>query len=169
ARPHGRRPVVGDRRRDARNGLTIPPALRLRSLVDGALHPSWWFDFLTTEPIRFAVHTEETETLQGVITRAFHPAVTMDDLSWLRDRWAGSLVVKGVMRADDAREMASRGIDGIVVSNHGGRQLDRSVTPCTCCPRSRRRSAIGSRSSWTAASGPVRTSSPRSVSGPGRS
>jgi L-lactate dehydrogenase (cytochrome) len=128
-------PVVGDRRRDVRNGLTIPPALRLSSLVDGALHPSWWFDFLTTEPIRFAAHTEDDETLQDVVSRAFDPAVTMEDLSWLRERWTGSLVVKGVMRVDDAREFAERGVDGLVVSNHGGRQLDRSVTPLDVLPQ----------------------------------
>jgi L-lactate dehydrogenase (cytochrome) len=125
---------VGDRRRDARNGLTIPPALRWRSILDGALHPRWWFDFLSTEPIRFATYAEEGDALQDVIDRTFDPAVTMDDLSWLRDRWTGTLVVKGVMRVDDAKEIASRGADGIVVSNHGGRQLDRSVTPLDVLP-----------------------------------
>jgi L-lactate dehydrogenase (cytochrome) len=128
-------PVVGDRRRDARNGLTIPPSLRLRTFVDGALHPRWWFDFLTTEPIRFAAHAEEGETLQDMIGRTFDPAVTMDDVSWLRSRWSGTLVVKGVMRVDDAREIVSLGVDGLVVSNHGGRQLDRSVTPLDVLPR----------------------------------
>jgi L-lactate dehydrogenase (cytochrome) len=128
-------PVVGDRRRDVRNGLTIPPALQLRTFVDGALHPRWWFDFLTTEPIRFAALAEEGETLQDMIGRTFDPAVTMDDVSWLRSRWDGTLVVKGVMRADDAREIASRGVDGLIVSNHGGRQLDRSVTPLDVLPR----------------------------------
>jgi L-lactate dehydrogenase (cytochrome) len=57
-------PVPGDRRRDARNGLALPPALRLRTLVEGALHPRWWFDFLTTEPIRFALQTDPGEPLQ---------------------------------------------------------------------------------------------------------
>ncbi len=122
-------PVPGDRRRDARNGLGLPPALRLRTMVEGALHPRWWFDFLTTEPIRFAIQTEAGEPLQEVLARAFDPAVTMQDLVWLRDRWPGSLVVKGVMRVDDAVEIASLGADGVVVSNHGGRQLDRSPTP----------------------------------------
>lgn len=121
-------PVAGDRRRDTRNGLTMPPALRWRSIVDGALHPSWWFDFLTTEPLRFAAHDEAGEVLEDVIDRTFDPAVTMDDLSWLRERWTGTLVVKGVMREDDARAIVARGVDGVVVSNHGGRQLDRSVT-----------------------------------------
>ena len=127
-------PVAGDRRRDVRNGLEIPPALRLATFVEGALHPRWWFDFLTTEPIRFAVHTDPGETVQDVIGRAFNPAATMHDLAWLRERWTGSLVVKGVMRVEDAREIVSLGVDGIVVSNHGGRQLDRSVTPLEALP-----------------------------------
>jgi L-lactate dehydrogenase (cytochrome) len=122
-------PVPGDRRRDARNGLGLPPALRLRTMAEGALHPRWWFDFLTTDPIRFALQTEAGEPLQEVLARAFDPAVTMQDLAWLRERWPGPLVVKGVMRVDDAMEIASVGVDGIVVSNHGGRQLDRSPTP----------------------------------------
>jgi L-lactate dehydrogenase (cytochrome) len=122
-------PVTGDRRRDARNGLGLPPALRLRTMLEGALHPRWWFDFLTTEPLRFAIQTEAGEPLHEVLGRAFDPAVTMQDLVWLRERWPGPLVVKGVMRVDDATEIASLGVDGIVVSNHGGRQLDRSPTP----------------------------------------
>ena len=127
-------PVAGDRRRDVRNGLEIPPALRLATVVEGSLHPRWWFDCLTTEPIHFAVHTDPGETLQDVIGLAFNPAITMHDLAWLRDRWAGRLVVKGVMRVEDAREIVSPGVDGIVVSNHGGRQLDRSVTPLEALP-----------------------------------
>jgi L-lactate dehydrogenase (cytochrome) len=122
-------PVPGDRRRDARNGLSIPPSLRLGSMIEGALHPRWWFDFLTTEPLRFTVQSDSVEPLHQVVARAFDPAGTFRDLEWLRDRWPGRLVVKGVMRVDDATEVASRGVDGIVVSNHGGRQLDRSPTP----------------------------------------
>jgi L-lactate dehydrogenase (cytochrome) len=121
--------VPGDRRRDVRNGLEVPPALRPTTLLEAALHPQWWFDFLTTDPIRFAVQTEPGETIQDSLARTFDPAVTMQDLAWLRERWKGTLVVKGVMRVDDAREIASLGADGLVVSNHGGRQLDRSVTP----------------------------------------
>ena len=127
-------PVAGDRRRDVRNGLTMPPTLRWRSFVDAALRPGWWFDFLTTEPLRFATHAEVGEALEDVIDRTFDPGVTIDDLSWLRERWTGPLVVKGVMRVDDARAFVARGIDGLVVSNHGGRQLDRSVTPLEALP-----------------------------------
>src|SRR5512132_3186340 len=109
-------PAAGDRRRDVQNGLEIPPALRLGSVIEGALHPRWWFDFLTTEPIRFAAQTDPRETLQDVFGRMFNPTVTAGDVAWLRERWTGTLVVKGVMRADDAQELASLGADGLVVS-----------------------------------------------------
>ena len=112
----------------------MPPALHWRTFLDGALHPSWWFDLFTTEPLRFSAHADMGDVLQDVIGRTFDPAVTMDDLSWLRGRWPGTLVVKGVMRVDDASEMVSRGVDGLVVSNHGGRQLDRSVTSLEVLP-----------------------------------
>jgi L-lactate dehydrogenase (cytochrome) len=127
-------PAAGDRRRDVRNGLEIPPALRLGSVIEGAIHPRWWFDFLTTEPIRFAAQTDPGETLQDVFGRMFNPTVTVGDVAWLRERWTGTLVVKGVMRADDAKELASLGVDGLAVSNHGGRQLDRSVSPLDVLP-----------------------------------
>jgi L-lactate dehydrogenase (cytochrome) len=122
-------PVPGDRRRDARNGLQLPPQLCASTLLEGALHPRWWFDFLTTEPVRFAAQVDRGANLQDGLARAFDPAVTMQDLAWLRERWKGTLVVKGVTRVDDAREIASLGADGLVVSNHGGRQLDRTTTP----------------------------------------
>jgi L-lactate dehydrogenase (cytochrome) len=122
-------PVPGDRRRDARNGLEVPPALTPRTLLEGALHPRWWFDFLTTEPIRFAAQVDPGQPLQEGLARAFDPAITIQDLAWLRERWKGTLIVKGVMRVDDAREIAALGADALVVSNHGGRQLDRTTTP----------------------------------------
>jgi L-lactate dehydrogenase (cytochrome) len=127
-------PVAGDRRRDIRNGLEIPPTLSLASILEGALHPRWWFDFLTTEPVSFGLRTDPSETLREARGRMFNPTLSMDDLAWLRERWTGKLVVKGVMRVDDAREIASVGADGIVVSNHGGRQLDRAATPLEVLP-----------------------------------
>ena len=122
-------PVPGDRRRDVRNGLGIPPALTPWTMAEAALHPRWWYDFVTTDPIRFTIQSDVGEPLREVIARAFDPAVTFDDLAWLRERWQGTLVVKGVMRVDDATAIAELGVDGIVVSNHGGRQLDRSPAP----------------------------------------
>ena len=129
-------PVPGRRLRDLRNGLTIPPALTARTVVDTALHPSWWFNLLTTEPLTFAsLAPDEPDAHAAIIARMFDPSVTFDDLSWLRDAWSGPLVIKGIMSVDDARRAVDFGAEGIVVSNHGGRQLDRAPIPLELLPR----------------------------------
>ncbi|MBC3193729.1 alpha-hydroxy-acid oxidizing protein [Pseudonocardia sp. C8] len=122
-------PVGGNRRRDARNGLSIPPALSLRTLVDGARHPRWWFDLLTTEPLTFESLAAGGGTPLEVINRVFDPALTMDDVAWLRETWPGKLVVKGVQSVADARRVTDAGADAVLLSNHGGRQLDRAPVP----------------------------------------
>ena len=127
--------VSGDRLRDVRNGLTIPPALTPRTIADMALHPAWWFDVLTTEPLRFANFSGEAGSAAHFARLMFDPALTLDDLAWLREAWEGPLVVKGVMTAADARLVVERGADGVVLSNHGGRQLDRAPTPLEQLPR----------------------------------
>jgi L-lactate dehydrogenase (cytochrome) len=122
--------ALGARRlRDIRNGLTLPPALTYRTLLDGARHPRWWVNLLTTEPLRFASTDSFPGTVADLASLMFDPALNLDDLSWLRDRWTGTLVVKGVQTLDDAERAVDRGADAVVVSNHGGRQLDRSPTP----------------------------------------
>jgi L-lactate dehydrogenase (cytochrome) len=127
--------VAGDRLRDVRNGFTIPPALTLRTLADMALHPAWWFDMLTTEPLTFANFSGTSGSPSHLAGLLFDPAVTLEDLSWLRESWDGPLIVKGVMTAEDAQLVAERGADGVVLSNHGGRQLDRAPTPLEQLPR----------------------------------
>ncbi|HET7280186.1 MAG TPA: alpha-hydroxy acid oxidase [Dermatophilaceae bacterium] len=127
-------PVAGPRLRDVRNGMTIPPTLSLRTFVDGALHPAWWFDLLTTEPLEFASLTRSEGTVADLVNRLFDPAATMSDLAWLRSAWAGPLVVKGILTAADARSVVDAGADAVVVSNHGGRQLDRNRTPLEVLP-----------------------------------
>ncbi|MDG4825383.1 alpha-hydroxy acid oxidase [Asanoa sp. WMMD1127] len=122
-------PVSGARLRDVRNGLTIPPDLTLRTLAGMARHPSWWFHLLTTPPLRFASLTSTDGALADLVDRVFDPRATPADLEWLRDVWKGPLVVKGVQGAADARIVVDAGADAVVVSNHGGRQLDRAVTP----------------------------------------
>jgi len=128
-------PVAGARLRDVRNGLTIPPALRARTVADMARHPSWWLNLLTTEPLRFAsLDNMGGGTVAEFVNRIFDPAITYDDLAWLRETWNGPLVVKGVQTVEDARAVVDRGADAIVVSNHGGRQLDRAPTPLEQLP-----------------------------------
>ncbi len=127
-------PVPGARRRDVRNGLTLPPSLSARTFAEGALHPGWWFDLLTTEPLEFASLNRFEGTVAQLAARMFDPAATIADVSWLRTAWDGPLVVKGVQTADDAREVVDAGADAVVVSNHGGRQLDRAPVPLEVLP-----------------------------------
>jgi L-lactate dehydrogenase (cytochrome) len=122
-------PVPGARLRDVRNGLTIPPSLSARTFAEGVLHPAWWFDLLTTEPLEFASLTRFEGTVAELVSRMFDPALTMADLSWLRSVWPRALVVKGIQHVDDARAVVDAGADAVVVSNHGGRQLDRAQVP----------------------------------------
>jgi L-lactate dehydrogenase (cytochrome) len=127
-------PVPGARLRDVRNGLTIPPTLSLRTFAEGALHPGWWFDLLTTEPLEFATLNRFDGTVAELVGRMFDPSVTLSDVSWLRSVWPGALVVKGIQHVEDARAVVDAGADAVVVSNHGGRQLDRAPVPLEALP-----------------------------------
>ena len=128
-------PVAGARLRDVHNGFTIPPTLSIRTMFDIALHPGWWFNLLTTEPLRFAAFNETQGTVADLINRVFDPTITVADLGWLRDAWNGPIVIKGVQTVDDARAVIDAGADAIVISNHGGRQLDRAPTPLEQLPQ----------------------------------
>jgi L-lactate dehydrogenase (cytochrome) len=127
-------PVAGERLRDVRNGLTIPPTLRLGTLLDMAAHPAWWLDVLTTEPLTFATFSSTDGTVAQLVDRVFDPGLTYADLGWLRERWDGPLIVKGIQTAEDAVRVADHGVEGLVVSNHGGRQLDRGAPPLLVLP-----------------------------------
>lgn len=127
-------PVAGARLRDVRNGMTIPPTLSPRTLLDFARYPSWWWNLLTTDPLRFASIDGGSSSLTSIINGMFDPAVTFDDLEWMRAAWPHQLVVKGIQHADDARRAVAAGADAVIVSNHGGRQLDRAPTPLELLP-----------------------------------
>lgn len=122
-------PVGGARLRDVRNGMTVPPSLTMRTILDGAMRPSWWMNFLTTEPLAFATLDSLEGTVSDSINDLFDPSLNFDDLSWLRDQWDGPIIVKGIQNVEDARKVVDLGAAGVVLSNHGGRQLDRSPTP----------------------------------------
>lgn len=130
-------PVAGARLRDTRNGFAIPPALSARTVLDGAMHPSWWVNFLTTEPLRFATLDHWDGTVAEMMNALFDPTMTLDDLDWVRSRWRGPLVVKGIQTVEDARAVMDHGADAIVLSNHGGRQLDRAPVPVRLLPEVR--------------------------------
>jgi L-lactate dehydrogenase (cytochrome) len=127
-------PVGGLRLRDVRNGMTIPPRLTARTVLDGARHPSWWVNLLTTEPLEFASLRFFSGTVSDLVGHVFDPTATLADLRWLREQWTGRLVVKGVVTVEDALACVDAGADAVVVSNHGGRQLDRAATPLEVLP-----------------------------------
>jgi len=122
-------PVGGARLRDVRNGMTIPPSLSAKTVLDGAMHPNWWFNFLTTEPLSFASLDSLGGTVADSADRLFDPALNFEDVTWLREKWGGPIVVKGIQSVDDARRVVDLGADAVIISNHGGRQLDRSPVP----------------------------------------
>jgi L-lactate dehydrogenase (cytochrome) len=128
-------PVAGARMRDVRNGLTIPPALTLKTIFDSALHPTWWFNMFTTEPLSFASLNSWNGTVADLVQHMFDPSASFSDLEWLRQEWKGPLIVKGIQNVEDARAVVALGADAVVVSNHGGRQLDRAPTPLEQLPR----------------------------------
>lgn len=127
-------PVAGARHRDTRNGMSIPPTLTLRTVLDAIPHPRWWFDLLTTEPLSFASLDRWPGTVAEYLDTMFDPTVNFDDLVWIKKQWPNKLVVKGIQTLDDARAVAELGVDGIVLSNHGGRQLDRAPVPFHLLP-----------------------------------
>jgi L-lactate dehydrogenase (cytochrome) len=127
-------PVAGARLRDKRNGFSIPPQLTLGTVINALPRPAWWINFLTTEPLAFASLDRWSGTVGELLDSMFDPTVTFDDLAWIKEQWPGKLVVKGVQNVDDARKLASMGVDGITLSNHGGRQLDRAPIPFHLLP-----------------------------------
>ena len=128
-------PVAGARLRDTRNGMTIPPALTARTVLDALWRPRWWIDFLTTEPLSFASFDRWPGTVADLLDKMFDPTLSFEDLAWIKSQWPGKFVVKGIQTVDDARRVVQLGVDGIVLSNHGGRQLDRAPVPFHLLPR----------------------------------
>ena len=126
--------VGGIRRREVRNGLTIPSQLRLATMADMARYPRWWFNVLTTEPLQFASLSSSAGTVGDLITRIFDPGVTGEDIRWIRRNWSGKLMLKGVQSLADAELVADLGVDAIVLSNHGGRQIDMGRPPLELLP-----------------------------------
>jgi L-lactate dehydrogenase (cytochrome) len=133
--------VGGNRLKDVRNGLTIPPALTAKTFFDMSRHPSWWVNKLTTRPIDFASVRGFPGSSADVAALLFEPGLNYSDLDWLRATWPHRLLVKGIVNPADARRVIEHGADGVVVSNHGGRQLDR--TPATLDVLPAVRAAVG--------------------------
>ena len=126
--------VGGIRLRDVRNGLTIPPQLTLSTLAGMALYPRWWGNLLTTRPLEFASLSSTGGTVGDLLTKVFDPAITGADITWLRSIWPGRLVLKGVQSVEDAVIAVDLGVDAVILSNHGGRQIDRGNVPLEILP-----------------------------------
>jgi isopentenyl diphosphate isomerase/L-lactate dehydrogenase-like FMN-dependent dehydrogenase len=127
-------PVGGARLRDTRNGMTIPPTLTVRTVLNALPRPAWWLNFMTTEPLAFASFDRWSGTVAELLDTMFDPTVTYDDLAWIKRQWPGKLVVKGIQSVEDARRVSTLGVDGLILSNHGGRQLDRAPIPFHLLP-----------------------------------
>jgi len=127
-------PVAGARLRDKRNGFSIPPQLTAGTIINAIPRPWWWFDFLTTPPLEFASLSSTGGTVGELLDSAMDPSINFDDLKIIRDMWPGKLVIKGVQNVEDSKKLTDLGADGIVLSNHGGRQLDRAPIPFHLLP-----------------------------------
>ncbi len=127
-------PVAGARLRDKRNGFSIPPQLTLGTIVNAIPRPWWWIDFLTTPPLEFASLSNTGGTVGELLDSAMDPSIDFEDLKIIRAMWPGKLVIKGVQNLEDSKRLADLGVDGILLSNHGGRQLDRAPIPFHLLP-----------------------------------
>ncbi|WP_240158850.1 MULTISPECIES: alpha-hydroxy acid oxidase [Burkholderiaceae] len=133
-------PLQGQRHKDVRNGLSVPPKLNLRTLSMMMAHPAWCVRMLGTRRRTFgnivghAKGVTDTFAFAEWVSRQFDRTVTWDDIGWIKRHWGGRLIVKGILDADDARRAVAAGADAIIVSNHGGRQLDGAPSSISALP-----------------------------------
>lgn len=128
--------VLGNRERDARRGFTIPPAIGPGTIVDGIVHPAWTWDFITHEPLDFANVRHVPGAQDGsnmgrgrYVMDNWDQSMSWTDVEWLQDIWPGPIVLKGIQTVADAERAVALGVQGIGLSNHGGRQLDDAPAP----------------------------------------
>jgi L-lactate dehydrogenase (cytochrome) len=135
--------VLGNRERDVRRGFTLPPKIGLGTLLDGALHPEWTWSFVRSDPIRFAnvagasprvSDGTEAVSLAKQVDAQFDASLSWEDVEWMRTIWDGPIILKGIQTVDDAVLAAEAGVEAIILSNHGGRQLDGAPTPIELLP-----------------------------------
>jgi L-lactate dehydrogenase (cytochrome) len=126
--------VPGQHNRDVRNGLTIPPKIGFRTFLNMSTKVKWWFNLLTTPPLKFATVQSEGLSPADAAAKVFDSSVSFEDIVWLQSIWTGAIIVKGVQSVEDAVKLAELGVDAIVISNHGGRQLDGGTVPLEILP-----------------------------------
>ena len=153
--------MAGARLRDTRNGMSIPPTLTLRTVLDAVPHPRWWFDLLTTEPLSFASLDRWPGTVAEYLDTMFDSTVTFEDLAWIKSQWPNKLVVKGIQTLDDARAVVDLGVTAFCCPITAA--VSSTVRQCrsTCCRPLRVSSAVTRRFCWTPGSCPEPTSWPR--------
>jgi L-lactate dehydrogenase (cytochrome) len=133
--------VLGQRHADVRNGMTVPPELRIRNILDIATKPAWALSVLRGKRKTFgnlagyARDTDNVNSLAQWIAGQFDPALSWKDVAWIRSLWPGKLIIKGVLDVEDARLAAKTGASALVVSNHGGRQLDGAPSSISALPK----------------------------------
>ena len=132
--------ILGQRHKDIKNGLSAPPKPTLRNIINLMTKPRWCWGMLNTSRRGFgnivghASNVSDMSSLSSWITEQFDPALSWDDVQWLRDNWDGKLIIKGIMDAEDAYLAAKSGADALIVSNHGGRQLDGAQSAIAALP-----------------------------------
>jgi L-lactate dehydrogenase (cytochrome) len=132
--------VLGQRHRDIHNGMTVPPRIRLQTIAHVLAKPAWIAGVLLGKRKTFGnVHgriagTEHLSSYMDWINSQFDQALSWDDVAWIRERWPGKLIIKGILDVNDARHAVKAGADAIVVSNHGGRQLDGAASSISMLP-----------------------------------
>ena len=132
--------VLGQRHKDLRNGMSAPPKLTLRNLANLAGKPRWCYHMLRTPRRSFgnivghAKGVTDLSSLGAWTAEQFDPALSWSDVEWIKKRWGGKLIIKGVLDPEDARLAADSGADALVVSNHGGRQLDGAISSINALP-----------------------------------
>jgi L-lactate dehydrogenase (cytochrome) len=133
--------IQGQRHRDIKNGLTVPPQIKLANIVDIATKPSWIMSVLSSKHRTFGNIDGRVAGMSGVKSLAewtasqFDPTLSWKDVEWVRDMWPGKLIIKGILDLEDAKTATKTGADAIIVSNHGGRQLDGAPSSISALPR----------------------------------
>ena len=132
--------ILGQRHKDIKNGLSSPPKPTLRNLINLATKPYWCWHMLHTKRRTFgnivghASGVSDTSSLSAWTSQQFDPALSWDDVAWIKDKWGGKIIIKGIMEPEDARLAVKSGADALIVSNHGGRQLDGALPSIEALP-----------------------------------
>jgi L-lactate dehydrogenase (cytochrome) len=133
--------ILGQRHNDIRNGLSAPPRMTIGNLINMALHPRWCLGMLGTKRRSFgnivghAKGVGDLASLSSWTNEQFDPKLSWADVAWIKERWGGKLILKGILDPEDARRAIDTGADALIVSNHGGRQLDGASSSIAMLPK----------------------------------